>query len=91
MIIERRVSVILCLRHISDSKLKLIPSLKSLTCPQPKVCLTCPMSQFTKLPYTLSNSHASLPFELVHIDTWGPYKVCTKQKYRYFLTLVDDN
>lgn len=25
-----------------------------------------------------------------HVDTWGPYKVCTRGKYRYFLTLVDD-
>lgn len=33
----------------------------------------------------------SQPFELVHIDILGPYKVCTKQKYMYFLTLVDDN
>lgn len=49
------------------------------------------MSRFTKLPYTLSNSHASQSFELVHIDTWGPYKICTKQKYKYFLTQVDDN
>lgn len=79
------------LGHISNSKLKLIHSLKSLTFPQSKVCLTCPLSQFTKMPYTLSNLHASQPFELVHIDTWGPYKVCAKQKYRYFFTLVDDN
>lgn len=29
-------------------------------------------------------------FELVHIDTWGPFKVPTYNGYKYFLTLVDD-
>ena len=24
------------------------------------------------------------------MDTWGPYKVSTNGKYRYFLTIVDD-
>lgn len=38
------------LGHISDSKLKLIPSLKITTHTQPKNCLICPMSKFTKLP-----------------------------------------
>lgn len=26
----------------------------------------------------------------MHIDIWGPYKVCTKGRFRYFLTIVDD-
>lgn len=49
------------------------------------------MSKFTKLPFTLSESHASEPFELIHMDIWGPYRVCTRGKYRYFLTIVDDH
>lgn len=77
--------------HPSDLVLKHITCVKPFVTPQPKPCLICPMFKFTKLPYTLSNSHASKPFELVHIDTWGPYKICTKHKYRYFLTLVDDH
>lgn len=24
------------------------------------------------------------------MDIWGPYKVCTRGKYKYFLTIVDD-
>ena len=27
---------------------------------------------------------------MIHIDTWGPYKVNYKGKYKYFLTLVDN-
>lgn len=77
--------------HASDFVLKFVNCVKTLIPHQPKVCLICPMSKFTKLPYTLSSSHAEKSFDLVHVDTWGPYKVCTKQKYKYFLTLVDDN
>ncbi|GKC01982.1 ribonuclease H-like domain-containing protein [Tanacetum coccineum] len=28
--------------------------------------------------------------ELVHLDLWGPYRVHSKEGYRYFLTIVDD-
>lgn len=55
-----------------------------------KVCLTCPLEKFTKLPYCLSESHSLSAFDLVHIDIWGPYKVCTKGKFKFFLTIVDD-
>lgn len=38
----------------------------------------------------MSSSHALVPFELMHIDIWGPYHVCTGGKYRYFQIIVDD-
>ncbi|GJV14935.1 retrovirus-related pol polyprotein from transposon TNT 1-94 [Tanacetum coccineum] len=53
-------------------------------------CLSCPMAKFTKLPYSLSDSHSNNIFELIHIDIWGPYKVPTNGRFRYFLTIVDD-
>lgn len=53
-------------------------------------CLIYPMGKMTKSPYTLTTSHATYPFELLHIDTWGPYRIETKGKHRYFLTVVDD-
>ena len=53
-------------------------------------CLTCPMAKLTKLPFTYSDSSSDSAFDLVHMDTWGPYKVPTNGKFRYFLTLVDD-
>lgn len=55
------------------------------------ICLTCPLAKFTKIPFTQSDARASDLFEMVHIDTWGPYKVSYKGKFRYFLTLVDDH
>ncbi|XP_075086125.1 uncharacterized protein LOC142168857 [Nicotiana tabacum] len=29
-------------------------------------------------------------FELIHIDTWGPYKITTYYGYMHFFTIVDD-
>lgn len=49
------------------------------------------MAKFTKLPYKLSDTRADMPFDLIHIDTWGPYKVNTRGLFKYFLTVVDDH
>ena len=53
------------------------------------VCITFPLAKFTKKPYSSSDSRASQPFSLVHINIWGAYRVPTKGHYRYFLTIVD--
>ena len=44
----------------------------------------------TKLPYQLSTHTSDKPFVMIHMDIWGPYRVVTQKKYRYFLTIVDD-
>lgn len=44
----------------------------------------------TRLAFPFSSSHAANAFKLVHTDIWGPYKVPTRGKFRFFLTLVDD-
>lgn len=31
------------------------------------------------------------PFDLLHIDTCGPFSVSSTEGYRYLLTIVDDN
>lgn len=31
------------------------------------------------------------PFDLLHIDVWGPFFTSTVEGYRYFLTIVDDH
>lgn len=79
------------LGHAPASKLKFIDCIKHCTQVSDQVCLTCPMAKFTKLPFSLSESHAAKAFELVHTDIWGPYKVSTRKKFTYFLTIVDDN
>ncbi|CAI7812129.1 unnamed protein product [Closterium sp. NIES-54] len=31
------------------------------------------------------------PLDLVHMDLWGPYPICSRQGHRYMLVLVDDH
>lgn len=78
------------LGHAPVSKLMFIDCIKHCAQVTDKVCVTCPMAKFTRLPFPISESHASKPFELIHTDIWGPYKVCTRRKFKYFLTIVDD-
>uniref|UniRef100_A0A803KUG9 Reverse transcriptase Ty1/copia-type domain-containing protein n=1 Tax=Chenopodium quinoa TaxID=63459 RepID=A0A803KUG9_CHEQI len=78
------------LGHAPYARIQKIHNLKGVKSRSTNVCLTCPLEKFTKLPYSLSDSRAKEPFELVHLDTWGPYRVPAKGKYKYFLTLVDD-
>lgn len=78
------------LGHAPISKLKYIECVSPYTSVSEQVCLTCPMAKFVKLPFSASESCASKAFELIHTDIWGPYKVPTRKKFKYFLTIVDD-
>jgi len=37
------------------------------------ICDTCQLAKFHRLPFPLSKSIAPKPFDLVHVDLWGPY------------------
>lgn len=78
------------LGHCPIPKLHLIPSIKPHLTTTNSVCMTCHMPRFTKLPFSPSLTCATSIFELIHMDIWGPYKVPYQNKYRYFLTIVDD-
>lgn len=77
------------LGHAPFEKLKQIGCIDN-TVDVQGVCLTCPMAKFCKLPFNVSKSCATSAFELIHLDVWGPYRVSTRYKHRYFLTIVDD-
>jgi len=53
-------------------------------------CDVCPRAKQQRLPFQLSTISTSMTFELVHVDTWGPYHTKTYSDHRYFLTIVDD-
>lgn len=79
------------LGHAPLGKLKHVPSIpKDILLCKDGMCITCPMAKFTKVPYPISESKALTAFELLHIDIWGLYRVPTKNKHRFFLTVVDD-
>ncbi|GJW47728.1 retrovirus-related pol polyprotein from transposon TNT 1-94 [Tanacetum coccineum] len=79
------------LGHVSDSKLKHMKDLPVVMSKSHSAeCLSCLMAKFSKLRYAQSDSHSTEVVELIHIDIWGPYKVATTDKYRYFLKIVYD-
>ncbi|GJY42158.1 ribonuclease H-like domain-containing protein, partial [Tanacetum coccineum] len=44
----------------------------------------------TREPFPLSDHKSEKPGELVHLDLWGPYRVSSREGFKYFLTIVDD-
>uniref|UniRef100_A0A803LYH3 Retrovirus-related Pol polyprotein from transposon TNT 1-94-like beta-barrel domain-containing protein n=1 Tax=Chenopodium quinoa TaxID=63459 RepID=A0A803LYH3_CHEQI len=68
------------LGHAPMKRIEKIHELKGMNEGRGEVYLTCPLAKFTKLPYDVSESRAEEAFELIHIDTWGPHRVCTKGK-----------
>nr|KYP57023.1 Retrovirus-related Pol polyprotein from transposon TNT 1-94 [Cajanus cajan] len=55
------------------------------------MCNTCHHAKQRRLPFPLSNSHASQPFEIMHMDIWGPCSTTSMHGHKYFLTVVDDH
>ena len=78
------------LGYVSDSHLRHISIFEYALKHGKDTCLSCSMAKFSKLPYSLSDSHALKAFDFIHIDTWGSYKVPTYDKHIYFLTIVYD-
>lgn len=69
------------MRHVPHCK---IPSQGKLFCD------TCSMSKIHKLSFPTSTHVSTFPFELIHIDIWGPYRVHDINGASFFLTKVDD-
>nr|GEV43462.1 ribonuclease H-like domain-containing protein [Tanacetum cinerariifolium] len=53
-------------------------------------CEICQMAKQTREPFPLSDHKSLVLGELVHLEIWGPYKVTSKEEFRFFVTVVDD-
>lgn len=53
-------------------------------------CDICPIAKQSKLPFPTSSITSHDCFDMIYIDTWGPYKTQTYKGEKYFLTIVDD-
>ncbi|CAE5963143.1 unnamed protein product [Arabidopsis arenosa] len=53
-------------------------------------CKTCHLAKQRRLSFPSLNNVSKNPFDLVHLDVWGPFSVVSTEGFRYFLTLVDD-
>lgn len=78
------------LGHVPSKVLSRISALHVACTVDTLSCGTCPLAKQCKQPFPLSQSQATSPFDLVHCDLWGPYRVPTYNGCKYFLTLVDD-
>lgn len=54
-------------------------------------CDICQYAKQSRLPFDVSNSQTSEIFELLHVDLWGSYRIPSKARARFFITLVDDH
>ncbi|GJV56414.1 ribonuclease H-like domain-containing protein [Tanacetum coccineum] len=54
------------------------------------VCEVCQKAKQTREPFPLSDHVSEHLGDLVHLDLWGPYKMASKEGFKYFLTIVDD-
>ncbi|XP_074310098.1 uncharacterized protein LOC141645801 [Silene latifolia] len=54
------------------------------------ICPTCAKARQHRMSFPISSSSSLLPFELIHIDLWGPYNTPTYNGFKYFLTIVED-
>ncbi|XP_019231650.1 PREDICTED: uncharacterized protein LOC109212458 [Nicotiana attenuata] len=80
-----------CLGHLPYDAMKHIKAIQVTSTNNNKFpCEVCPMARQSKPPFTKSTIRSKNYFDLIHIDTWGPYNTPTYKGEKYFLTVVDD-
>nr|GEV81859.1 ribonuclease H-like domain-containing protein [Tanacetum cinerariifolium] len=50
----------------------------------------CHKATQNMVSFSLSENKSTVFGQLMHLDVWGPYKVISREGFRYFLTIVDD-
>lgn len=79
------------LGHPSDRILEqLYTTFPYVTMNKTSVCDACHFAKQNKLPYSASQTVTDQPFQLLHMDIWGPLSVPSSHGHKYFLTVVDD-
>ncbi|KAF5782447.1 putative RNA-directed DNA polymerase [Helianthus annuus] len=53
-------------------------------------CETCHRAKQVRVPFPLSEHKTKNVGDSIHLDVWGPYKVTSRDGFKYFLTVVDD-
>ncbi|KAL2243648.1 UNVERIFIED_CONTAM: Retrovirus-related Pol polyprotein from transposon RE1 [Sesamum indicum] len=54
------------------------------------ICEICPLAKQHRLPFPHSDSKTKSPFELIHVDVWGPHREYSISHCTFMLTIVDD-
>nr|GEX05948.1 ribonuclease H-like domain-containing protein [Tanacetum cinerariifolium] len=78
-------------RHPSVQVLTVLKNkLKDLNHIEPEPCEVCHKAKQTREPFPLSVRKTKRLVDLVHLDVWGPYRVRSREWFKYFPTVVDD-
>ena len=79
------------LGHLPFTQIKhLVPDCDVSSCIDSFFCHICPLAKQHRLPFPQSSIKTVKPFQLLHIDIWGPDKVTTHSGCNQFITIVDD-
>jgi hypothetical protein len=82
------------LGHVSSSHLRFLTStwaLENLQTCDISYCSGCKVVKFSILPFNRSISISSSPFDLIHLDIWGPSLIAIKGVSRYYVSFIDDH
>lgn len=84
--------------HLGHASFNCIHSLRhelslkqDISLPSSTHCDICHLAKQWKQPFPSLNNMSKHPFDLVHLDIWGPFSVHTINGHKYFLTIVDDH
>ncbi|GJS97691.1 putative RNA-directed DNA polymerase [Tanacetum coccineum] len=78
------------LGHASKEKLGKIDFIKTCTIDFNNFCHSCAKAKHIRTPFPSSCIKTNAPFQLIHCDIWGGYRVPSYTGTNYFLTIVDD-
>lgn len=53
-------------------------------------CLSCCSAKSTKLPFPLSTSRSTTPFDLIHSDIGGHAPVLSRRGFKFYIIFIDD-
>ncbi|XP_016647521.1 PREDICTED: uncharacterized protein LOC107880499 [Prunus mume] len=54
------------------------------------ICSACLQGKMHRLSFPTSHSRATMPFQCIHSDVWGPSAVKSIDGYRYYVNFVDE-
>ncbi|KAJ0470227.1 putative RNA-directed DNA polymerase [Helianthus annuus] len=78
------------LGHPADQVLSILKNEIGVTDVSKNPCEVCHRAKQVRVPFPLSEHKTKSVGDIVHLDVWGPYKVSSRDGFKYFLTIVDD-
>lgn len=76
--------------HIPFVRLSTLSLPHKIQCTNHIICDVCHFAKQKKLSFRITVTCTTAPFDLLHVDIWGPVRIISRAKLRFFLTIVDD-